>query len=116
VIARVWIIIALSLFAGTSAGCTVNLGGPAPPAETIPVSADAAAQAKKELESALGNASGGVQLTLSLNEVQLTALLAERLAAQTDSLNTNPQVYLRDGEMEIYGMAKRGPCTLADGL
>jgi urease alpha subunit len=47
-------------------------------------------------------------LTLSINETQLTSLLAARLDEQTDPFISNPQVYLRDGQIQVYGKAKRG--------
>ncbi len=44
-----------------------------------------------------------------LSESQLTSFLAARLAAQEKPALTQPQVYLRQGQLQIYGVAIQGP-------
>lgn len=100
----------------TSLACTIFVGGPdtsnLPP---IPVSADAAESIKEEMKRAFeaGLATGVV--TFNLTEPQITSYLALRLQTdqalqQTDKtpLITDPQVYLRDGQMQIYGKTQQG--------
>lgn len=100
----------------TSLACTIFVGGPdystLPP---IPVSAEAAESIKEELRRAFeAGAQTGV-VTVNITEPQITSYLAARM--QTDpSLQqsdkkpfiTDPQVYLRDGQMQIYGKTKQG--------
>jgi len=100
----------------TSLACTVFVGGPdyssLPP---IPVSAEAAESIKAELQRALEAGAVTGEITFNLNEPQITSYLAARL--QTDPnfqqsdrnpLITDPQVYLRDGQMQIYGKTRQG--------
>jgi hypothetical protein len=103
-------IVLVILALGTSSlACVINLGGPALPAETIPVSPDAADQLKEEFRTALQNArNGDGSVTLTISEAQLTSLLAAKLGGQSDPFITNPQVLLRDGQIHIYGQAHKG--------
>jgi len=100
----------------TSLACTIFVGGPdyssLPP---IPVSAEAAESIKEELRRAVeAGAQTGV-ITVNLTEPQITSYLAARM--QTDPslqqsdrkpLIVDPQVYLRDGQMQIYGKTQQG--------
>jgi uncharacterized protein YpmS len=47
-------------------------------------------------------------LTLTISESQITSVLAYKLESQSDPFITDPQVYLRDSQMQIYGKAKQG--------
>jgi hypothetical protein len=100
----------------TSLACTVFVGGPDYSSlPTIPVSGEAAESIKEELRRAVeAGAQNGV-ITVNLTEPQVTSYLATRL--QTDPnlqqpdkkpLITEPQVYLRDGQMQIYGKTQQG--------
>src|SRR5512134_580676 len=100
----------------TTLACTIFVGGPdyssLPP---IPVSAEAAESIKEELRRAIeAGAQTGI-ITVNLTEPQITSYLAARLQTdpslqQSDKkpLITNPQVYLRDGQMQIYGKTQQG--------
>lgn len=100
----------------TSLACTIFVGGPdyssLPP---IPVSAEAAESIKAEIQRAIEAAAQTGVITVNLTEPQITSYLAARL--QTDPslqqsdrkpLITDPQVYLRDGKMQIYGKTQQG--------
>ncbi|HET9589558.1 MAG TPA: hypothetical protein VFO91_12295 [Anaerolineales bacterium] len=100
----------------TSLACTIFVGGPDYSSlPTIPVSAEAAESIKEEMRRAIeAGAQTGV-ITIHLTEPQITSYLAARL--QTDPnlqqsdrqpLITNPQVYLRGGQMQIYGKTQQG--------
>lgn len=100
----------------TSLACTIFVGGPdyssLPP---IPVSAEAAESIKEELQRAIeAGAQTGV-ITINLTEPQITSYLAARMQTdpslqQSDKkpLIVDPQVYLRDGQMQIYGKTQQG--------
>lgn len=98
-----------------SLACTVFVGGPDySNLDPIPVSTEAAQSLtdgiKKSFEDGLLT---GV-VTLNVTEPQITSYLALRM--QTDPnlqqdnkpLITDPQVYLRDGQMKIYGKTQQG--------
>ena len=106
----------LTILLLTSLACTVFVGGPdysSLPA--IPVSAEAAASIQQEIQRAVAAAAETGVITVNLTEPQITSYLAQRL--QTDPslqqpdkkpLITEPQVYLRDGQMQIYGKTQQG--------
>jgi len=111
------IVLVIAVLASSSLACVVNLGGPAIPAETIPVSPDAATQLKQEFQIALENAKNGDgSVTLTITEEELTSLLAAKLGAQSDPFITDPQVFLRNGQMQIYGQAHRGLFAATVGI
>jgi hypothetical protein len=88
--------------------CTINVGGPAYPAQQIPVSTVAVGDLFDSVGTAevAGLESG--QLTLTLTETQLTSFLAYKLQSQSRFRLTNPQVYLRDGQIQMYATAQQG--------
>lgn len=100
----------------TSLACTVFVGGPdysSLPA--IPVSAEAIQSMQDEVKRAFTEGAQTGTVTLNFTEEQITSYLAARLKSdpsmQQDNkepLITDPQVYLRDGQMKIYGKTKQG--------
>lgn len=86
--------------------CTINLGGPEPPGPPIPVSTAEAGQLMDSWSS-LDVLAG--EITLLFSEQQVTSYLAARLAAEEDPVLRDPQVFLREGELHIYGTADQGP-------
>jgi hypothetical protein len=108
----------------TSLACVVFVGGPdysnLPP---IPVSADAAASIQAEIQRAVTAAADTGVITVNLTEPQITSYLAARLKSdpslqQPDKkpLITDPQVYLRDGQMQVYGKTQQGIFTANIGI
>lgn len=105
----------LSILLLTSLACTVFVGGPDYSDLTpIPVSLEAAESLKEEMRRAFeAGAQTGV-VTFNITEPQITSVLALRLLSdpnmQTDKkpIITEPQVYLRDGQMKIYGKSQQG--------
>jgi hypothetical protein len=108
----------------TSLACVIFVGGPdysnLPP---IPVSAEAAASIKDEIQRAVEAAADTGVITVNLTEPQITSYLAARLQTdpslqQSDKkpLITDPQVYLRDGQMQIYGKTQQGLFTANIGI
>jgi hypothetical protein len=108
----------------TSLACVVFVGGPdysnLPP---IPVSAEAAESIKAEIQRAVQAAADTGVITVNLTEPQITSYLAARLQTdpslqQSDKkpLITDPQVYLRDGQMKIYGKTQQGLFTANIGI
>jgi hypothetical protein len=99
----------------TSLACTVFVGGPdysdrAP----ISVSNEAAESLKEEIKRAFEAGATTGEVTINITETQITSVLALRLQSdqnlQQDSkpLITEPQVYLRDGQMQIFGKTQQG--------
>ena len=114
----------LTILVLTSLACTVFVGGPdyssLPP---IPVSAEAAASIQDEIRRAVESAAQTGVITVNLTEPQITSYLAARLQTdpslqQSDKkpMITDPQVYLRDGQMQIYGKTQQGMFTANIGV
>ncbi len=103
-----WRWIGLIALAATTLACTIGLGGPTPPAPPITPPADAAESLRQTWEQALASADAQGQITVTLTEAQLTGLLAAKMAAEPDALFQSPQVYLRDGQVQIYGQVHQG--------
>jgi hypothetical protein len=89
---------------------------------TVPISTESAQSIQDEIQRAFQEGMTTGTITLNFTEPQLTSLIASRL--QTDPglqqdnqpLITDPQVYLRDGQMQIYGKTQRGMFTANIGI
>jgi hypothetical protein len=102
------ILLFLLTLIAASLACTMFVGGPDYPEGAIPVSAEAVESLRTQIQSAaLAGAQSGT-ITLQITEEQLTSYLAFRLAAQSNPALQSPQVYLRDGQMQVYGKVVRG--------
>jgi hypothetical protein len=103
----------ISLFVGVIAlavavlACTMNVGGPGYPTPAIPISTEAVGELQSSLETAVTAGAISGQITLTFTEPQLTSYLYYKLQAQSQPLITNPQVYLHDGELQVYGTASK---------
>jgi hypothetical protein len=100
--------LALLALAFASLACTMFVGGPDYTEGAIPVSTDSVGQLQDEFKKAQEQAIQTGTLTLTINETQLTSVLAYKLQQDPDPLLTDPQVYLRDGQIKIYGKATQG--------
>ncbi len=99
--------VAFSALVAASLACAVTVQGPTPPGSPIPVSTEAAGQLAELWKTAVANPANG-QVSVVVNETQLTSYLAYKLAQGKDTFLSNPQVYLRNNRIEIYGTAKAG--------
>ena len=88
--------------------CTIFVGGPEIPQPPIPISADAVTQLKEQIQNAVAAGAVSGEVTLLINEVQLTSFLAYKFLEDETPLLTEPQVYLRDGQMRIFGKTQQG--------
>jgi len=98
-----------------SIACSIFVGGPDySDRPAIPVSEEAAQSLKDEIKRAFEAGVDTGEVTVHITEPQITSLLANRLQSdqnlQQDSkpLFTDPQVYLRDGQMQIFGKTQQG--------
>jgi len=88
--------------------CVINVGGPEQPYSPVPVSTDAVQTLIDSWKTAFEDLDGDGAIVLTLTETQLTSLLSMRLTEQENPILSDPQVYLRDGEIQVYGVANRG--------
>lgn len=97
----------LSLVFATLA-CTMNIGGVDYPDTQIPISTQAVESMQAQFKAALEAGASGENVILTVTEAQITSYFALKFESQNDPLFTEPQVYLRDGQMQIYGKATQG--------
>ena len=82
--------------------CSIYLGGPEPPGPEITPEGDQASIEKAWKDAAALTGDGSI--TVVFTEAQLTAYLQERLAANPSNTFHSAQVFLRDGQIKIYGI------------
>ncbi|HLF03304.1 MAG TPA: LmeA family phospholipid-binding protein [Anaerolineales bacterium] len=80
-------------------GGPLQVGGPTPPYEPIPVSTESV-QSLKDKFNSVGAVSG--EVTVAITESELTSFVDAQFEAQPDSAFSDPQVYLRDGKIKLY--------------
>lgn len=107
----------------TSLACTINVGGPdyssLPP---VPISTEYAQSIGDEVQRAFEEGAQTGSITLNLTEGQITSYLASRLQndpnlqQNNQPLITDPQVYLQNGQMQIYGKTQQGMFTANIGI
>jgi hypothetical protein len=105
---KISLFIGLSLLLITILACTMNIGGPAYPDLHIPVSTGAAGELQSNLQTAVAAGAESGQVTLVVTESQLTSYLSAHLQTQPRPLFSDPQVYLHNGQIQIYGTATQG--------
>ncbi len=107
----------------TSIACTIFVGGPDySNLEPIPMSSEAAQGLRDGIRKAFEDGLTTGIVTIAVTEPQITSYLALRM--QTDPnlqqnnqpLITEPQVYLRDGQMKIYGKTQQGMFSANIGI
>ena len=94
----------------------VGSSGPDPTEESVPVSTEEAENFVEAWEQAFETARETGVVSLTLTEEQMTSFLAVSLAEQENTTLTDPQVFLREGEMEIVGKYDTGPVTTNAGV
>ncbi len=100
----------LALWAATMA-CSIFVGGPAYPVETPSAATPDTRTLQEQLQQALAAGAQSGVISLQLTEAQLTSFLASRLSQQPNAILSDPRVYLRAGEMQVYGKATSGILT-----
>ena len=96
-------VIALAL-AGLA--CDLTVGGPTPPASPVPFSTEAAGEVPNVWQQAATSIPAGGDVSVTFTEQQLTSFVALKLAENENAFLTDPQVFLRDGKIQLYGNAE----------
>lgn len=98
-----------------SLACNVFVGGPDySTLPTVPVSTEAVQSIQDEIKRAFEEGAQTGTITMNITETQLTSYIAARLQSdptlQQDNrpFITEPQVYLRDGQIQLYGKSQQG--------
>jgi hypothetical protein len=102
------IIIILVAMLMITLACTIFIGGPDYPEPAIPISTEAVTSLQEEIKAAVAAGATSGEVTLIMSEVQLTSYLASKIMNDPTPMFTDPQVYLRENQMRIYGKTKQG--------
>ncbi len=102
---------ALSALLLATLACSIFVGGPTYPEGPPPAATESNLTLQQQMQQALQDAATTGVVTLKLSEGQLTSYLQAKLDQQTDPVISDPRVYLRDGQMKIYGKATSGIFT-----
>jgi hypothetical protein len=102
------IFLALSVLVFSMLACSVFVGGPAYPDTPIPVSTADVQSLKDQASTAIADGAQTGTVSLQITEAQLTSYLAYKLNSQANPLITDPQVQLRNGQMQVFGKAQQG--------
>lgn len=88
--------------------CTIFVGGPEYPENKINTSQEAVDNLNNQFTIASTESAQSGKITINVDETQITSLLANRLDSQTDPILLEPQVYFRDGEIQVFGKVTQG--------
>jgi hypothetical protein len=97
-----------STLALISLACSIFIGGPNYPANTVPVSTGAVDSFNTQIQQAMATGAETGTFKLQINEEQLTSYLTYKMQEQANPPFTDPQVLLRDGKMQIFGKVQSG--------
>lgn len=88
--------------------CQADLGGPTPAAPVTQPTAQGPTDLASAWDSALEQArQGDGQFSLTVSESELTSFLSAQLASDPSSILEDPQVTLRDGLIQLDGVAEQ---------
>ena len=104
------VLCALTALLVSTLACSIFVGGPKYPTE-LPAPTETPMSLPQQIEQAVTAGAETGQISLVLTEGQLTSFLADKLAQQTSPVLTEPRVYLRNGQMVVYGKATSGAFT-----
>ena len=79
---------------------------------TIPITTEAAGNLVEDLSAAAESLANNEQVTLVIDEIELTSLVALELQKQPEPVLSEPQIYLRDGQIQVFGKVQRGGFNL----
>lgn len=91
-----------------SLACQIDIGGPDRPGALIQTDEAQATEVTQIWSQAIADAVSSGQVTVLFNETQITGFVAQRLQADPDPLIKDPQIYLRQGQIQVFGIFEQG--------
>lgn len=92
----------------TSLACRLGADRAQKPEETIAVSTQAVATLEQKLQDSVEQAGQGSTVEITISEEEITSVIALRFGEQTGMTVTDLQVYLRDGQVQMFGNVLMG--------
>jgi hypothetical protein len=106
-----WLWTIIFVLAAVSLACNLPFFSPRTPAPPIPVTTEAVQSLEETAQDAYEGIQQGESVSLVITEAQLTSLVALKLQETGDQTITNPQIYLRDGKIQVIGNVNRDNLT-----
>jgi hypothetical protein len=106
--ATVGIFFALCALVLTSLACQIDIGGPERPGEPILSDQAKTTEVSQAWSQAITDAVSSGQVIVLFDEAQITGYVMQRLETDPTPLLRNPQIYLRQGQIQVYGIFERG--------
>jgi hypothetical protein len=91
-----------------SMACSIFIGGPDYPAQTVAVSENEVINMQTLMEQSLLAGAETGMVTFQITEAQLTSYLALKMAGMENPPFTEPVILLRNGQMQMYGRVTTG--------
>jgi hypothetical protein len=91
-----------------SLACQIDIGGPDRPGELILSDEAQATEVAQTWSQAITDAVSSGQVTVLFNETQITGFVTQRFQADPDPHIKDPQIYLRQGQIQVFGIFERG--------
>lgn len=106
------IVLALITLLLASLACNLP-GGARPPQNVtpIPITTESVEELERNLQEAAQQATETGQVRMVITEAQLTSMVAFELEEVQEPRITEPQVFLRDGQMQLYGNVQQSGIT-----
>jgi hypothetical protein len=99
---RTWLAAAALLAAGLA--CNLPGGNASSvPTARIPITTQSVETLESNLQAAATEVAASEQVSVVITEEQLTSMIAFELKAQENPIITDPQIYLRNDQIEAYG-------------
>jgi hypothetical protein len=92
----------------TTVACSIFIGGPEYPEERIPISTESTESLQTNIQDALSAGAESGFVTLEISEEQISSYVAYKLATQENPIFYDPQIYLRDDQIKIFGKVENG--------
>lgn len=98
----------LTVLALASLACSIFVGGPAYPPAPVPVSTEAVQSLHDQIRQSIDEGAATGTVTFKITEEQITSYLTFLLQSQSNPVVTDPQVLLRDGQIQVFGKVQQG--------
>lgn len=95
-------LIILSALVAASLACNSPATGSGTPPTAKPMTTEQVQQFEQQLQATLSNSNGSGDVTVTLTQQQINAILASQMAQQSEQTITDPSVILTNGQMEVY--------------
>lgn len=100
---RFILLVTILILSSLSCNLFNRISNASPEPTPIRITNESANNLRKDLTTAAEGLVAGERVTLVIDEAEITSLVAVELAKQSDPILYEPQIYLRDGEVQITG-------------